>query len=312
MQTQLSPHPRGVLVSFCDDFAPRETKDYIYKELPKKVQTINTRVAYIGSECVRDIVNEYDPIRYQMPYCLENEAFRLSYRLGSESNSPHGGIYSVYSKIHEAELWSAPHKDACFFSPIYEYTPYSAQSNPYEERRLLGRNIRGLHAVVDIGRLQDVRILEEGEVFHKVELVYALAGTQFCSVIIKMFQQLPRIDFSLRCAKTIRDVPESLYLPLSLSPPSPNNKQGTCYIDKGGVPFRPGIDQIPGTCMEYYLSDQGLLFRGDSGASLAIHCPDAPMLYMGELKHHPISLCDGREEYNRRPLYSWVMNNIWE
>ena len=78
------------------------------------------------------------------------------------------------------------------------------------------------------------------------------------------------------------------------------------------MPFRPGIDQIPGTCMEYYLSEQGLLFHNPEQFSLAIRCLDAPMLYMGELKHHPIKLCQGHEPDNQRPVYSWVMNNIWE
>ena len=30
------------------------------------------------------------------------------------------------------------------------------------------------------------------------------------------------------------------------------------------------------------------------------------------MRHHPIRLCEGRESDNRRPVYSWVMNNTWE
>jgi hypothetical protein len=33
---------------------------------------------------------------------------------------------------------------------------------------------------------------------------------------------------------------------------------------------------------------------------------------MGELKHHPILLCDNKEEYNKRDVYSWIMHNTWE
>ena len=39
---------------------------------------------------------------------------------------------------------------------------------------------------------------------------------------------------------------------------------------------------------------------------------DVPMFYTGEMQHHPIRLCDGAAENNARPLYSWVMNNLWE
>ncbi len=35
-------------------------------------------------------------------------------------------------------------------------------------------------------------------------------------------------------------------------------------------------------------------------------------MYMGEMRHHPILLCDNRERNNARPVYSWVMNNTWE
>ena len=30
------------------------------------------------------------------------------------------------------------------------------------------------------------------------------------------------------------------------------------------------------------------------------------------MKHHPIALCDGKPENNQRPIYSWIMNNMWE
>ena len=33
---------------------------------------------------------------------------------------------------------------------------------------------------------------------------------------------------------------------------------------------------------------------------------------MGQMQHHPIVLCDNRRENNQRPVYSWIMNNVWE
>ncbi len=75
--------------------------------------------------------------------------------------------------------------------------------------------------------------------------------------------------------------------------------------------MRPGVDQLPGTNMEYYIADEGLLYQGADGGIL-INTYDTPLLYMGEMKHHPILLCDNKEENNRRPVYSWIMNNTWE
>lgn len=33
---------------------------------------------------------------------------------------------------------------------------------------------------------------------------------------------------------------------------------------------------------------------------------------MGEMESHPILLCDNKEANNKRPVYSWIMNNTWE
>ena len=42
------------------------------------------------------------------------------------------------------------------------------------ERSLIGRNIRGLHAEQYQGDLTDVKILDHGPVFTKVELIFTL------------------------------------------------------------------------------------------------------------------------------------------
>lgn len=80
-----------------------------------------------------------------------------------------------------------------FFTPVYECT--KIRKGVYEERRLIGRNIRGLHAEQYQGDLKDVRILDHGPVFTKVELVFDLEGTYYSSVIIKMYNKLPKIEF---------------------------------------------------------------------------------------------------------------------
>lgn len=75
--------------------------------------------------------------------------------------------------------------------------------------------------------------------------------------------------------------------------------------------MKPGVDQLPGSNMEYYIADEGIVYRTDKHAIL-INTLDTPLLYMGELCAHPILLCDNEEKNNRRPVYSWIMNNTWE
>lgn len=31
-----------------------------------------------------------------------------------------------------------------------------------------------------------------------------------------------------------------------------------------------------------------------------------------DMRHHPVTLCTNDPADNRRPLYSWIMNNTWE
>ena len=295
---QASRHPRGLLVSFTDHFQPHETKEYHYHELPEAKQLNNSRIVYTGSEGIRDIVNNYDAVTYRLPYEFENDWFYLSYE-------PSTGIKEFRNKKTNTSLLR---EDVIpFFTPIYEVTKVQhGETSVYEDRRRLGRNIRGCHAKLHIGDLNEVRCLDHGPVFTTLEFGFTLPGTTHANVIVKFYHAIPRIDYKLQLGKTISNDIESIYLPMTLSL---GGEQA--YLKKGEEAFRPGIDQIPGTCMEYYMSDYGVVFQGCDG-SILIESKDVPLITMGQLKHHPILLCDQNPANNTRPLYSWIMNNTWE
>jgi len=292
---QLSTHPRGVLVSFVDTFEANEEKIYAYKEVEGKPNTFNTRVAYVGAERIRDIVNSYDKVTYTLPYSIENDYFKISYEIGK-------GVTSFYNKQDKKEMLKEGY--AKFFTPIYENT--EIRTDVYEERRLLGRNVRGMHAKQHQAELTDIKILDNGDVFKNIELIFKLEGTYHSSVVIKMYNDLPKIDFKYKLAKTLSESIESVYLPLTL-----DLEDSALYIEKGETLMRPGIDQIAGTGMEYYTVDSGLIYKGKK-TDILIQSNDVPLIYMGELKHHAIKLCDNDPIYNKRDVYSWIMNNTWE
>ena len=76
-----------------------------------------------------------------------------------------------------------------------------------------------------------------------------------------MYRQLPKLEFAYWIAKTLSEDIESVYLPLGMNLPD-----STLYIHNGGVAMRPGVDQLPGSNMEYYMADYGLLYqRGTQG-----------------------------------------------
>lgn len=294
LKAQLSAHPRGVLVSFIDSFDANEEKIYCYEQLPEQLKTFNTRIAYVGAERIRDIVNDYDDT-YKLNYGIENEFIKISYEIGK-------GVTSFYNKLENKEMLKEGY--AKFFTPIYENT--EIRTDVYEERRIIGRNIRGLHAKQYQAQLTDIKLIENGQVFTTVELIYDLEGTYHSSVVIKLYKDLPKLDFKYKLAKTLSEDIESVFLPLTLA-----LNDNDLYINKGDTIMRPGIDQIPGTCMEYYTVDNGIVYSGKE-TSVLIQSKDVPLIYMGELKHHPILLCDNNTSNNKRDVYSWVMNNTWE
>ena len=300
---QVSPHPRGRMISFVDAFAPGEEKTYDYRELPGRGETENRRKCYVGAESVRDIVSDYDPVTYLLPTRFENDFFRLEYRI-------HEGIVSFVDKKAGAELLGEG--AAPFFTPLYEVTPVhavgAASARPEnEQRRRIGRNIRGAHAQLHTGHLENVICEERGPVFTVLRLCYSLPGTVRADVYLKLYEAMPRIDFTLKLGKTISSDIESVFLPLTLNYPDRR-----LIVRKGGAEaFMPGTEQLPGTCIEYWMTDDGVAFLHENGAAL-ISTYDVPLVYMGEMRHHPIRLCENKPEDNRRPVYSWVMNNTWE
>ena len=299
---QVSPHPRGRKLSFVDSFAPHEEKCYTYRELPAPDLRLNSRKCYVGAERVRDIVNDYDSVTYRLPYGFENRHFSLTYRV-------HEGVTSFIDRHSGRDLASGG--AAAFFTPLYERTPVDIEYPEFpcreeQQRRLMGRNIRGEHSRLYAGELEDVCCLERGEVFTELRLRYSLPGAVRADMFIKLYEDLPRVDFRLQLGKTLSTDIESVFLPLGAA------REGEgLYLRKGSEAFRPGVDQLPGTCMEYYMSDDGLAYVSGSG-SVLVAAHDTSLLYMGEMRHHPIVLCDRRGENNRRPVYSWIMNNCWE
>lgn len=296
---QVSPDPRGRRISFTDSFLPKERKNYRFREIPKLPETLNSRKAYVGSERVRDIINDYDPVSYQLPYGFENDFFKLSYRVEE-------GITEFVDKRTGKNLLSGT--GTPFFTPMYENTPVNLEKDGdvYAQRSNLGRNIRGKAAKLYTGELEAVDCLERGPIFTVLCLRYRLPGTMHCRVYIKLYAQLPRIDFRMELGKTLSQDIESIFLPMTLHFENP-----ALYLRKGTEAYLPGVEQIPGTCMEYSMSDAGIAYLSENGGAL-IAARDTPLFYMGEMRHHPIRLCDNKPENNRRNIYSWVMNNTWE
>ena len=68
-----------------------------------------------------------------------------------------------------------------------------------------------------MAHLEEINVVERGEVFTMLELKYTLPGTIHCTVFLKFFEEMPRVDFRMELGKTISTDIESVFLPMTLS-----------------------------------------------------------------------------------------------
>lgn len=112
----------------------------------------------------------------------------------------------------------------------------------------------------------------------------------------------------MRVHKTSKWEPENLFISLPFSA----GDESILYFDKTGCIIRPGLDQLPGTCQDFYLLQNAVSWMG-TDKSVSVILRDAPLVYLGKLEAKEIQLCNGKDiEHNREELFSWPMNNFWE
>ena len=141
-----------------------------------------------------------------------------------------------------------------------------------------------------------------------LHIAYALEGTDECSLDLKVYRSLPRLDACVRIKKKSCADPEEIQLAL----PFVTDGDNETWIDKTGCVIRPGLDQLPGTCQAFWCLQNGILRRGRA-FDLLISSPDTPLVSFGEDPAGPARLCDGRSAaLNRAEIRSRLMNNFWE
>ncbi len=294
---QLSRYSRGPEICIFLSLAPHETKTFILREKARADIRSAGLLAQRGIEGVADLhhVITKDASHYFYTDAIENDFFRI------EMARP-DGITRIYDKRNGKELLR---EGGVAFRPIYEVTHRNTGEDYLYVRRNMGRNRKAVRTLRDYGELIDISLLESGALYDRVELKYALEGTESCSVILTVYRLTPRMTIDLRLHKKSVWEPENLYLELPFA-----KEEKTLYMDKSGGIFRPRIDQLPGTCIDFYALQNGLAAVDGDGA-VVLTAKDAPLMTMGSLEAHPIKLM-GEGEPNADAVYSWVMNNFWE
>lgn len=274
---------------------PKEEKLVMITLDERKYQTTENH-AHIGAEGIEDLLSEKD----NRVDADRIETDHIILTLDGEK-----GITSIINKADHTELIRNDSVDGAF-AGVYEVTDMAESA--CETRRRMGRNRKSTATRRYRSMLKDRRIVENGTIYAAIELDYQLEGTGFYTVLVKAYKHQPKLEVMVRVHKQSVWEPENLYVAL----PFTAGEDTTVYFDKTGCIIRPGIDQLPGSCQDFYLIQNGVVLKSDN-INLAIITKDAPLISLGGLEARPIVLCNCKDiGRNRSPIYSWVMNNYWE
>ncbi|MBS6194070.1 MAG: hypothetical protein KH828_00635 [Clostridiales bacterium] len=296
LKSQVKRIARATQIEVLVDLKAGEEKEVMVRLARDVKPYVVKSHAHIGAEGVKDILL---PDCYRVDTeCVETDCYQVIF-------DQQRGIRAIIDKRDRKNILR---EDSVYpaFSGIYEVT--DMKGNACEIRRSMGRNRKAPATRRYASRLTDIRVTENGPVYVAVQLDYDLEGTGFYSVFFKIYKELPRLEATVRIHKNSVWEPENLYISL----PFTAGEEEVKYIDKTGCIIRPGIDQLPGTNMEFYLLQNGIVLEGKE-KMITVAVKDAPLVTFGNLEAKPIRLCNGKnEELNRSEIYSWVMNNFWE
>ncbi|MDZ4993264.1 glycoside hydrolase [Clostridium perfringens] len=293
---QIAMVPRGYEINVLIDLEPKEEKSLIFRDINGEKLKTTAGYTLTGSDGVKDLVdNRKDLI--VTPNRLESPFFKIKFELEE-------GITEFIDKESGKNI-QREDRVVNAFTPIYEVTPL--KTDIANDRRLMGRNRKAYHSTRDFGKLINIKVLNDGDLFGRVELEYKVKGCSNYFVILTLYKDLPRVDVDCRVGKDNILNAENLYVAL----PFTMEEKEELYIDKTGCYLRPRIDQLPKSCVDFYAIQNGMVLEGEK-ESLAITSKDAHMIFMGDIKPHEINLCGDPGVINNDLVYSWVMNNYWE
>ena len=236
---------------------------------------------------------------------IENGRYRITFDTQS------GGIISLFDKQLEYE-WM----DASAGHPLHGFVHEEVADHDAPEPRKLLCTVnwiadtateRGWHPDWQANRSAPGRLL-----LHKVyRLPFATVVEQILdhAWIGKICQRvlLPdagdQIEFQSEWQMGTTNHPEATYLLFPFNLPDAQAR-----FDVGGVPVRPHLDQLAGSCRDYF-TVQGWVDFNNGKHGVTIAAPENPMVQLGDF-HFAQDQQDVTLE--RAMLLGWVTNNYWE
>jgi hypothetical protein len=119
---------------------------------------------------------------------------------------------------------------------------------------------------------------------------------------VEIFRREPRARVTVRFDRVASTAPELFYIGFSFPTESVLPR-----LSNGGMPFTPYVDQIPGSCADYYAIDGWAHYRAADGEWLWV-TRDAPLVAVGG--PHPVERRTAKPDDPQR-LYAMVFDNCW-
>lgn len=246
---------------------------------------------------------------------LENRFFKIA------AAPEKAGLTSIFDKLLNRELLDRGAQYAGN-QPIYEQPPFGREGID---------NVRA-RAEVDKSLPPNTRVFERAEFDRCVPssgtLIHATRGPVFAE--LEMESRMPpgaapgrygssqgypwvrqriRIYDGLKCVDILNTVtheevftPESLYFAFPFDVRSPEFR-----VQIANAVMRPGKDQLPYSCQDYYAIQQWVDVSGE-GIGVTLAPVEAPLVTLGGLN---VRAWADRLPFDKAHIYSWVMNNYW-
>jgi len=236
---------------------------------------------------------------------IESPRYRITF------DTQKGGITSLFDKQLNHE-WV----DSSAGQPLHGFVHEEVADHEHPEPRKLlctvnwmtdTATLRGWHPDWQANRTAPNKVL-----LHKTyRLSFATVVEQIVehSLIGKIFQRtlIPdnddKLEFQSEWQMNTTIHPEATYLLFPFNIPNAQAR-----FDIGGVPVRPHLDQIPGSCRDYF-TVQGWVDFNNGKHGMTIATPENPMVQLGDFH-----FAHDQQEFilERALLLGWVTNNYWE
>lgn len=231
---------------------------------------------------------------------IENQWYRI------QVDPTTGGLSSWYDKqlerelINQNDIWSFgqyiyewvdhPNDRLAIFALDFDREDFGVRHADTPFRRSGPHQVEIMPAHIRPDRVElEVRLQAKGA--HAIKVRYALPHNH------------KALDIDMLIDKTFHTKAEAVYIPFPLAIEEP-----TFHLDLNGVPLQPEVEQLVGSCRDWYGVHRWAEV-GNDDVSVTVVPIDSPLIQVG-------GITTGRWAYHldtrQSTLVSWALNNHWD